>query len=86
MAAMKKVKSYTFSLYNTSEDAFTGLLVVATVKTKNQFKKDYDTVRNDWYEEECPDSLDNYLMNRLGELGYTVSIEVFDDTADILEF
>lgn len=83
---MKKVKSYTFPLYDTSEDAFTGMLVVATVKTKKQFKKDYDTVRNDWYEEECPDSLDNYLMNRLGELGYAVSIEVFSSSADTLEF
>ncbi len=83
---MKQKKSYSFPLYDTSEDKTVGILSVATTKTAKEFKNDYLKVRGDWYEEDFPDSLDNYLVESLEGLGYSVSIEIFDGSTDYLEF
>ena len=83
---MKKEKSYSFPLYDTSEDKTVGILSVVTTKTAKQFKNDYLEVRSNWYEEDFPDSLDNYLVEKLEGLGHSVSIEIFDGSTDYLEF
>lgn len=83
---MKQKKSYSFPLYDTSEDKTVGILSVTTTKTAKEFKNDYLKVRSNWYEEDFPDSLDNYLVENLESLGYSVSIEIFDGSTDYLEF
>lgn len=80
------IKSYSFPLYDTSEDRVVGILSVITTETAKKFKDDYLKVRGDWYEEDFPDSLDNYLVEKLEELGHSVSIEIFNSSTDYLEF
>ena len=83
---MKKEKSYSFPLYDTSEDKTVGILSVTTTKTVKEFKNDYLAIRSNWYEEDFPNSLDNYLVENLESLGYSVSIEIFNGSTDYLEF
>ena len=83
---MKQKKNYSFPLYDTSVDRTVGILSVTTTKTAKQFKKDYLKVRSNWYEEDFPDSLDNYLVEKLESLGHFVSIEIFGGSTDGLDF
>ena len=83
---MKQEKSYSFPLHDTSLETIVGVLSVTTTKTAKKFKKDYLKVRNNWFEEEFPDTLDNYLVEHLEKLGYSVSIKIYDIWTDYLDF
>lgn len=84
--AQGEIVEDSFPLYDACEDRIVGVLSVTTTKTIEQFKKDYLKVRDDWYEETSPDSLDNYLVENLEKLGHNVSIKIYDSSTNFLNF
>ena len=76
---MSKDNKFNFKLYDSEKDEIVGEIGVTTTKTQKQFMKDYEEVREQWYEETYPDSLDNYIVEKLEEKGYKdVYIEMFN--------
>ena len=65
-------KEYKISLKDTDESEYgqDQLCVLETEKSLEEFEKDYYEVRSQWYEEDHPDCLFDYLVEELAKRGY----------------
>lgn len=70
--------TYKEALYDITEDKVVGMIEVTTRKSWCSFVNAYDKARKDWYEEENPPSLTEYLEDVLNEQGFDVCISAFD--------
>jgi len=69
LSKMGEEKSFIIQLID-SDDESVKLFQLETQRTLKQFEKAYKKFRNNWYKEETPDCLFDYLMERLDDMGF----------------
>ena len=77
--AVPQKKTFIVRLQNTSfPDDDDRVISVETDKSLSEFEKAYDKVRSDWYEEDSPTDLMDYLTTNLSKQGFNISGFNFD--------
>lgn len=74
---MATLKEYLIKLVDTDNEEVT-LWKVETDKSLEQFDEAYHIARSDWYNEESPVGLDEYIIEMLEEQGFYI-VKVVED-------
>lgn len=63
-------KTYRIRLNNADENGYSIICELTTAKTLREFEEEYIKIRKQWFYEDSPDCLFDYLCEKLNEKGF----------------